>query len=128
MGASFRISDIFQCRKPSFREDLKSEAQVPGITLLGSSVNEGNPSLYVLLCTKSYFWVGEILLLEDAIALLISQSTHTAVVSLEKEGDLNGKGFNRGTLRNGSLLGSDKRQKHPARPKHRSSAPPFKRY
>ena len=71
--------------------------------------------------------MGEILLLEDAIALLISQSTHTAVVSLEKEGDLNGKGFNRGTLRNGALRGSDKGPKHPASPEHRSSSVPFER-
>ena len=71
---------------------------------------------------------SEILLLEDAIASPISKRTHTVIVSLEKEGDLNGKGLNRGTLRNGLLRGSHKGEKHPARPKHRSSsAPPFKR-
>jgi hypothetical protein len=31
---------------------------------------------------------------------------------IEKEGDLNGEGFYRGTLRNSVLRGSDKRQKH----------------
>src|SRR5215208_1318797 len=86
------------------------------------------PSLYVLLCTKSYFWVGEILLLEDAIALLISQSTHTAVVSLEKEGDLNGKDFNRGTRRNGPLRGSNQSPKHSASPEHRSGSVSFERF
>jgi hypothetical protein len=50
------------------------------------------------LCTQSYFRVGEILLLEDAIAAPISKSTgHTVAVGLEKESDLNGKAFNRGT-------------------------------
>ena len=86
------------------------------------------PSLYVLLYTKSYFWVGETLLLEDAIAPPIGQSTHTVVVGLEKEDDLNGKGFNRGTRRDGPVHGSDKGPKHPASPKHRSSSAPFKRY
>jgi hypothetical protein len=71
---------------------------------------------------------GEILLLEDAIAPPISKSTHTVVVGLEKEGDLNGKGLNRGTLENGVLRGSDKGPKHPASPKHRSCSAPFKRY
>jgi hypothetical protein len=51
---------------------------------------------HVLTCTQSYFWVGEILLLEDTIAPPISKSTHIVVVGLEKEGDLNGKGFYRG--------------------------------
>ena len=83
--------------------------------------------LYVLLCTKSYFWVGETLLLEDAIAPPIGQSTHTVILGSEKEGDLNGKGFYRGTLRNGVLRSSDKSQKHPARPEHRSGSVPFER-
>ena len=77
------------------------------------------------LCNQSYFWVDEILLLEDAIAPPISKSTHTVVVGLEKEGDLNGKGFYRGTLRNGVLRSSDKGQKHPASPEHRSGSVPF---
>ena len=62
------------------------------------------------------------------LAAPISKSTHTVVVGLEKEGDLNGKGLNRGTLENGSVHGSDKRSKHPASPKHRGSSAPFKRY
>ena len=49
--------------------------QKSGIWIMPSS------PLYVLLCTKSYFWVGEILLLEDAIAPSIAQSTHTVVIS-----------------------------------------------
>ena len=69
--------------------------------------------------------MGEILLLEDAIALLIGQSTHTAVVSLEKERDLNGKGLNRGTRRNGALRGSDQSPKHPTSPEHRSGSVSF---
>ncbi len=82
---------------------------------------------HALLCTQSYFWVAEILLLEDAIASPISKSTHTVVVGLEKEGDLNGKGFNRGTRGDGPVPGSDKGPEHPASPKHRSSSAPFKR-
>ena len=92
-------------------------------------MNRGNLlPLYVLLCTKSYFWVAEILLLEDAIAPPISKSTHTVVIGLEKEGYLNGKGLNRVTRRNGPVHGSDKGPKHPASPKHRGSSAPFKRY
>ena len=72
--------------------------------------------------------MAEILLLEDAIAPPISKSIHTVVVGLEKEGDLNGKGLNRGTQRNGSVPGSDKGPKHSASPKHRSSSAPFRRY
>ena len=71
--------------------------------------------------------MGEILLLEDAIAPPISKSTHIVVVGLEKEGDLNGKGFYRGTLQNGVLRGSDKGSKYPASVEHRSSSAPFKR-
>ena len=71
--------------------------------------------------------MGEILLLEDAIAPYISHSTHTAVVGLEKEGGLDGKGFNRGTLRNGALRDSGKGSKYPAGPEPRSSSASFKR-
>jgi len=49
------------------------------------------------------------------------------ILGSEKEGDLNGKGFYRGTLRNGVLRSSDKSQKHPARPEHRSGSVPFER-
>jgi hypothetical protein len=60
-------------------------------------VNRGNLLfLYVVLCTQSYFWVGEIVLLEDAIAFPISKSKDSGC-GLEKEGDLDGKSFNRGT-------------------------------
>ena len=48
--------------------------------------------------------------------------------ALEKEGDLNGKGFYRGTYQNEVLHGSDKGPKYPASPKNRSSSASFKRY
>ena len=57
-----------------------------------------------------------------------AEYSYTVVVDLEKVGGLNGKGFNRGTLWNGALRGSDKGPKYSARPKHRSSSAPFKRH
>src|SRR5829696_10375295 len=64
---------------------------------------------------------GEIFLLEDAIAPL-SIRVVIQVIGLEKEGDLNGEGFNRGTRRDGPLRGSGAGQKHPASPEHRSGS------
>src|SRR5215212_3444297 len=49
------------------------------------------------------------------------------VIGLEKEGDLNGEGFNRGTRRDGPLRGSGASQEHPASPEHHSGSVPFKR-
>ena len=69
---------------------------------------------------------GEILLLDDAIAPL-SIRVVIQVIGLEKEGDLSGKGFNRGTRRNGPLRGSNQSSEHPASPEHRSGSAPFER-
>jgi hypothetical protein len=47
--------------------------------------------------------------------------------SKAKGGDLNGKGFNRGTRRNCPLRGSGAGQKHAAIPEHRSDSVPWQR-
>src|SRR5918993_4335496 len=80
--------------------------------------------LYVLNHTfgwaKSFFWRMR----EHPLSVRVG----IQVVSLEKEGDLNGKGFYRGTRRDSPVHGSDNGPKHPARPEHRSGSVPFERY
>src|SRR5215208_330468 len=48
-------------------------------------------------------------------------------ISKVKGGDPYGKGFNRGTRRNGPLRGSCAGQKHPASPENRSGSVPWQR-